>query len=149
MADLDMGGFFGKKKEQGQQQKGLFSKQKMPEQGNIQDLTSEVDSYTNRLRILEEHYGNLRRKSQLTDQNLLQTHKKLMEEIKIINTDMADLRREMQDIKEKVRMIIKELQEAAKKEDVNVLQKYINMWEPVNFVTRNELQKILDEYLNK
>ena len=149
MADLDMGGFFGKKKEQGQQQKGLFSKQKMPEQGNIQDLTSEVDSYTNRLRILEEHYGNLRRKSQLTDQNLLQTHKKLMEEIKIINTDMTDLRREMQDIKEKVRMIIKELQEAAKKEDVNVLQKYINMWEPVNFVTRNELQKILDEYLNK
>ena len=33
----------------------------------------------------------------------------------------------------------------AKKEDVEVLQKYINLWEPVNFATRKEVEKLFSE----
>ena len=37
----------------------------------------------------------------------------------------------------------------AKTEDVQVLDRYINLWEPANFVTRTEVEKIVDEAINR
>jgi hypothetical protein len=52
-------------------------------------------------------------------------------------------------MKSKILMILKELQSGAKKEDIKVLQKYVDMWEPLNFVTRNEINEIIDEKLSE
>ena len=39
--------------------------------------------------------------------------------------------------------------ECAKKEHVKVLEKYINMWEPVNFVTKKDVEDIVKNMLKK
>ena len=158
MADIDTGHLFtfgGKKSQnqgQGQEQKqqgtGFFGKKAL-QQDNTAEFSSQVTSLTDRLKILEEHYNNLRRKTQLTDQTVLSNQKKAIAEIKNINIEVTEIRREVSDIKDKIKLIIKELQACTKNEDFEVLKKYIDMWEPVNFVTRNELQKILDEYGDK
>lgn len=36
----------------------------------------------------------------------------------------------------------------ATKEEVHTLNKYINLWEPVNFVTQNEVEKIISRMLD-
>ena len=73
--------------------------------------------------------------------------KRLTKEIKTLTLDITEVRNEINDIKDKVLMIIKELQAFAKREDVKILQKYVEMWEPMNFVTHAEVEEIIDEKL--
>lgn len=143
MVDIDVGKLFGQKAH------GTGKQPPGQEAQAVQETAADIGGIENRLRLLEEHSNNLRSKVQLTDQNILKNQKRFMEELKTVNNEITEIKRGMSDIKEKLKIIVKELQGCSKKEDVDVLQKYINMWEPVNFVTRNELQKILDEYLNK
>ncbi len=95
------------------------------------------------VRALEEKYSNLVRRAQLNEQNLLSSSKKANSELKAIAVEMAELRKEIEGLKEKFNDIVRELQTLAKKEDVDILKKYLNLWEPVNFVTQNEVEKIV------
>ena len=51
----------------------------------------------------------------------------------------------MADIKDKLTLLVKELKLSATKEEVKILEKYISYWEPLSFVTRQELNKFLGE----
>lgn len=112
------------------------------------DVIMQLSGMNSRLRILEEGYINLRKKVQVSDQNMLSSNKKLAEEIKTINADVLDIKHEIADVKEKMLEVIKELKSCAKEEDVKVLEKYIELWQPLNFVTRNEVKKIVKEILD-
>ena len=48
------------------------------------------------------------------------------------------------EMKQKFDLIGSELSDTAKRQDVIVLEKYINLWEPLNFVTRNEVEKLIN-----
>ena len=132
-----------------QKKGGLFGK-KQPEQqgGGFNEVMMEVGAVGRRLRILEERYNNLRKKSQVSDQNQLNQTKKISTQLKDVNEEILEIKRSVDDIKEKMRMIIKELKITAKKEEIGVLQKYIQFWEPVNFITRNEVERIIEDILD-
>ena len=55
----------------------------------------------------------------------------------------------MQELREKLMMVIRELQTVARKDEVKVLEKYINLWNPLKFVTQNEVEQIINEILEK
>ncbi|MBD3313965.1 hypothetical protein GF345_05980 [Candidatus Woesearchaeota archaeon] len=115
----------------------------------MSDLSNQINNLSRRLRILEERYTNLRKNTQLTDQNLLKFNKDFHREASSLNSDLTDARREFSDLKDKVRLIVKELMECAKTEEVKILEKYINMWDPVKFVQRNEVDRIVEEKINE
>lgn len=112
---------------------------------SVSDLSNQINNISRRLRILEERYTNLKKDAQLTEQSLIKTTKEINRELKTNNSEMVDFRSEFLDLKDKVRLIVKELKACAKTEDVQTLQKYIDLWEPINFVTRNELNKNIKE----
>mgnify|MGYP001616678312 CR=1 FL=1 len=116
---------------------------------DISSLTEEIRNLSRRLRIIEERYTNLRTKQQVIEQNMLSRHKQVTTEIKTTNSDMHELKTEITEIKDRLLLIIKELKECAKKEEVKVLEKYINLWDPVNFITRNEIEGIVKEIVDK
>lgn len=127
---------------------GLFG-HKAPQGPSIDvgQVISEVTNLSTRLRILEERYINLRRKSQIDEQNMLMTHKKVTSEFKALTSEINEMRRDTDKIKNDIKLIIKELRECAKNDDIQVLQRYINFWEPVNFVTRGEVENIIRDML--
>ena len=55
----------------------------------------------------------------------------------------------MQEMKDKLVLVIKELQTVARREEVKVLEKYINLWNPIKFVSQNEIEAIINEVLDK
>ncbi len=128
---------------------GLFKKESKAEGVDFAAMINEINSLSRRVRIMEERYNNLRRKTQVTEQNMLLTHKKVMNEVRMMSEDMIEIKRDIMDVKDKVKLVIKELQSCAKKEDVDTLSKYINLWEPVNFVTRNEVEKLIRDILEE
>ena len=98
---------------------------------------------SSRVKILEERYAYLRKKAKLTDQNLLDFEKNLNSEIKLINEDLMELKRNIHDLVEKLEIMKADQSNMVSLQDFKVLDKYLALWEPMNFVTREELKKLL------
>ena len=110
-------------------------------------LTEDSESLGRRIRLLEEQLANLRRRVLVLDQNMLMGNKKNLNEVKSINSELMEFKKTMDELDNKLLLVIKELKLTAKKDEVDVLQKYINLWEPINFVTRTEVEKIIEDIL--
>lgn len=128
----------------------LFGKKKEVEAGQSpSDLLAQVNGVARRLRVLESRYSDLNRKSQVTEKNMLQGRKRVTKEIKTLDDDILELKRIINQIREKIDTVIFELKNFASKEDFEALRKYIEMWEPLHFVTRDEVEKIVKESVKK
>ena len=110
---------------------------------NFEELSSEVKNLTTRLRSLEEKYRNMRTTMQINEKHALDDNKKRNTEMKDFNQEMFDLKKNFKEVKDKMDIIIKELGLTSKKEDVETIQKYLNLWNPVNFVNQNEIIPIV------
>lgn len=130
------------------QHKGLFHSQKA-EQPDMKSFSEDMQGLGRRLRVLEESFTNLRRALQLTEQNMLDKNRMFTTEIRTIMSDISDMKKEINDVKEKMLELVRELETVAKRDEVKVLEKYINLWNPVKFVTQNEVQQIVKEMLEK
>lgn len=110
----------------------------------FEKLSSEVSSASSRLRVLEERYGNLRKKSQMTDQSLLDFEKDLRSEIKSLNEDFLDIKKGLSEINENLVLMTSELKSTVKQSDFKMIESYVDMWQPMSFVTRDDLKKVLE-----
>ena len=111
------------------------------------NYSPDIISLGRRVRILEEKHISTRNKIELIEQNMLNRHKNISTEVKTIDSDIMEIKRDVSEIKDRLLMLIKEFQMTAKQEEVAVLKKYIDMWEPIRFVTRNEVRDIIKEVI--
>jgi predicted nucleic acid-binding Zn-ribbon protein len=126
-----------------------FFKSNKEELEKADTLANDVNLLSRRVRVIEDRYNNLRRKTQVDEQNVLNINKKLTIEVKTLNTEFNELKSELSDIKNKILQIIEELKKCAKKEELKVVQKYVEIWQPLNFVTRKEVEKLIKEIMEK
>jgi len=113
---------------------------KNAEYTQIANIISDLDR---RLRILEERYGNLRKKIQLTDQNMIDAERSFGKELRGFNQEILELKRSVVDFDEKVVIFSGEMDITAQKTDLKILEKYLALWDPGTFVTRKELREYL------
>lgn len=113
----------------------------------FKDMAAEVNNVERAIKILEDRVANLRQKEKIDSENMIDTNKKIFSEIKVLNSDLMDVKREIEDIKTKLRLIIKEIKLAAKDEDIARIKKYLELWEPLNFITRKEVEKIIEDII--
>ena len=125
-----------------------FGKQQ-PQAPEFSDVNEDMNTLSRRLRLLEEGFANLRRFFQITEENIIAKNKHYSAEIKTISSDIMEIRKEMQELRDKLGLVIRELQTVARREEVKVLEKYINLWNPIRFVTHNEVESIINEVLGK
>lgn len=112
-------------------------------------MTTDMNTLGRRLRLLEEGFTNLRRFFQVMEENIISKNKHYSAEIKTLASDISEIRKEIQELKDKLILVIRELQSVARKEEVKVLEKYISMWNPIKFVSQNEIEQIINEVLDK
>jgi len=143
MADFEAGEGETKPAKKG----GFFSKKKEEAGANISDILEQINSLGRRIRLLESRYTDMNRKSQVTEKNMLNERKRFITEIKTTNSDVVEIKKEIDGIKNKMDMIVNELRNFAARDELDTLKKYIDFWEPVNFVTRHEVEKIIEEKL--
>ena len=125
-----------------------FGKQQ-PQAPEFGDINEDMNTLSRRLRLLEEGFANLRRFFQITEENIIAKNKHYSAEIKTIASDIMEIRKELAELRDKLSLVIRELQTVARREDVKVLEKYINLWNPIRFVTHNEVESIINEVLEK
>ena len=128
--------------------KSLFIHKPKPS-SDLSQFLAKINDLSRRLKIIEERYTGLRRKTQLTEQNMLNINKKISTEVKTISSDINETRRALLEITVKIKEIKEELSKYAKKNDLKLLDKYMSYWEPLNYVTAEEVEKIAKEMLAK
>ncbi len=112
-------------------------------------LTQELSGISTRLRVIEERTNNMRKKQQLVEQSMLSQRKKATDENTLLKDEIDEIKRTLVEVENRIIMLIKESRLSAKKEEVDTLKKYIELWEPVNFVTQNQVEKIINEILEE
>ncbi|MDO8660886.1 MAG: hypothetical protein Q7K43_03285 [Candidatus Woesearchaeota archaeon] len=110
---------------------------------------NDVNAIATRLRMNEERYSELRKKVVLLEQNMLSSQKKFFGELKLVLSDITDLKRGTALMQDRMLSLLKELNLLARKEDVDVLKKYLDYWEPVKFVTAEHVERIIEEKLEE
>ncbi len=130
---------------------GIFTKK--PEtapQAPIQnEVTESITNVIRRLRIIETRFENMHKKMQFVEQNMLEQQKKLHTEIKTTNLDVLEVKRGLLELQNRMRTLVKEVQLRASKEDVEVLKKYIQFWEPVKFVNAKQVEEMIQRALRE
>ncbi|MBS3104824.1 hypothetical protein J4234_01050 [Candidatus Woesearchaeota archaeon] len=126
-----------------------FGHAQQQEAPDFSGITTDVNTLSRRLRLLEEGFTNLRRFFQVTEENIIAKNKHFSAEIKTLTSDVNEVRKEIQEMKDKLILVIIELQSVARKQEVKVLERYINLWNPIKFVTQNEVEQIINEVLDK
>ena len=113
------------------------------------DHSKDFIQLSRRIKVIEEGISNLRKKMLINEQNDINRHKKTVAEEKTTVAEINELKKEIEEMNRIIKEVISELRGSAKKEDVDVLKKYIDMWNPINFVTEETVEKIVDEKLSK
>ncbi len=102
-----------------------------------------------KLRSIEARYNMLAERLLVVNKNLIEQHKKLVHEIQMINSDIMEAKRDAKTTKELMSNIIKELENFATKDSVKVIEKYIDLLNPLNFVTEDQLNQAIEEKLKR
>ncbi len=123
-----------------------FSKHQQPLEAVPQ---MDFSSMGRRVRTLEESLTNLRKIVQVTEENILMKNRHMATEFKTFTSDINDLRREVHELRDKMVMMIKEMQSLARQEDIKVLERYISLWNPVKFVTEGQVEDVVMDVLSR
>ena len=108
-----------------------------------------ITTISTRLKILEERYTILRKKSSVTDQNLIQVEKNQFNEFRLLNEDIIKLKIKLKGAMEKLELLTDEVQNFTDRREFTILQKYLEYWEPMDFVTRKEINDFLRRKFNQ
>lgn len=141
--DSDIPYFEKQRQQQHQQlQQPAQRVQRNPELEAVHRTLADISSG---IRILEDRYYNLRKKTQITDQALLEAQKSFSDEKRILYDQIMEAKMKLQDMVESIEIMRQELKDAVRQKDFKVLEKYLDMWEPLQFVTRDEVERLFEQ----
>jgi len=127
---------------------GMFAPKAPPGPvGPSPELQHKLNTIAARLRISEERYTELRKKLLMIERNMLLHNKKLLAETKTLNSETSELRHMVHQLEDRILTIIKELKLLARREDIDVMKKYIEIWDPTRFVTRKSVERMIKDIL--
>ncbi len=106
-------------------------------------VAKQIEEIMRRLRLLEERYSGLRKKTQFIEQSMLKDAKELFEGINAITETMSELKNQMAELNEKLIKLDDEVGGSVSKSELNTLAKYIEFWQPMDFLPRKEAEKLL------
>ena len=99
------------------------------------------------LKALESKINNLVREVEVIKNDLVQKQNQIKKEVKTISNDLLELKHVQEQFVQRMDLIIKELKQTAGIEEVMTLRKYIDLWNPLAFVTQRDLERAIDARL--
>jgi len=97
------------------------------------------------LKIMEEKFSNLDQKFELIENNILSINKRHSTEIKTMNARLLQVEQDILSIKNRFVQMAGDLKNFSRREEVDTLKKYLDYWEPLNFVTKRQLEEELEK----
>ncbi len=106
-------------------------------------LAAELANLNRRLRVMEEHISTLRSHMELIDASLNEKHKSNIDDIREMQANIREIKVEVLENKQFSERITNKLSDFANKESIKVLERYINFWDPLHYVTKQEVEDLI------
>ena len=116
----------------------------MVNEESSQDLAFVLNDLNARIRVLENKYSLFGERLLIINQNMIEEYKTLMRKIKTFESEFRDIKKDIFNIKEIISGLTKEMKLFAKKDSLQVLEKYINLWNPMNFITEKDVINLIN-----
>lgn len=121
---------------------------------STQEIMTKVDTHSKALVSIVERQKDLEGKVEITGDKIEMLDHNIIKELRSINQDIKHLRDEIHDLKHEMEMI-KEFESKVKrqfkivttKDEVQRLERYIDLWNPMQFATKSELIDIRDDII--
>jgi len=100
------------------------------------------------VKALESKINNLMREVNAMKNDFILKTNNQKHDLKTLNEDVLEIKQSREEFTSKIDLIIKELKKTAGIEEVTVLKKYMEFWNPMNFVTQNDLERTIEAKLS-
>ncbi|HLD39528.1 MAG TPA: hypothetical protein VJB13_00095 [Candidatus Nanoarchaeia archaeon] len=101
------------------------------------------------VKSLESKVNNLIREVDVLKNDFIKRANQLNKDFKTLSDDQLEVRHEQEKTNQKMTLIINELKQTAGQEEVMVLKRYLEYWNPLNFVTQKDLEKVVESKLEE
>ncbi len=99
------------------------------------------------VKSLESKTNNLIREVDLLKNDVLRRQGQLKKEYQVMNEDLVEFRHQQEALVQKMDLLVKELKKTAGSEEVQTLKKYMDLWNPLNFVTQRDVERVIEAKL--
>ncbi|MBI4440716.1 hypothetical protein HY639_00970 [Candidatus Woesearchaeota archaeon] len=97
------------------------------------------------LRTMEERFTNMNRKLDVIESNFISQQKKMNKGFLLAESDLVEMKKDMSAFTYKLTLMGKELSLCARKGDVDALRKYLELWQPMDFIRRDEAERFIQQ----
>lgn len=107
-------------------------------------VAGQLASLATRIKLVEDRYNNLGKRSQITESSLLEFEKEIKTELRVLTKQTVELRKRLSEMNAKLDAMQGELGTVVQKHEFSVLERYLDLWQPLQFVTRDEARRIIE-----
>lgn len=100
-------------------------------------------NYSEQIKVLEERFRNVDRKTEVIEDNILSVNKRQNVEIRTLMARLLESQKELDMVKKRMVEMANDMHNFARKEAVDTLKKYVEYWEPIKFVTNKEVEELV------
>jgi len=129
--------------------KSLFASKKPAGPPPTAAPNEELATLARRLRLLEERYGRVENNLRNIEDHLNDLTRDFSRMLNKIKSTVDESNSRIDEMQDRMLVFIKELEMLSKKEDVDVIKKYIQYWDPVKFVQARQVEKIVKDVLHE
>lgn len=122
-------------------------KEILAQQEAVRTATARVNEVASRLAVLEERVANLRKNSRIGEKSLISYDQDTKSSLKALHERLTGLARKVSEVHEKINVMSAEFSTIAKKHELQVLERYLDLWQPLSFMTREEAKLLIKEVL--
>lgn len=101
------------------------------------------------VKALETKVNALLRETDMIKNNFTEKAKNMNKEVRMLNDNMVEIKRQQLQINQKIDLIVKELKQTAGGEELQTLKKYVDLWNPLHFVTQRDVERVVEAKLEK
>lgn len=116
---------------------------------DLSAVSALLSDFSIRINDLEEKCGLLKERLLVISQTLLKQGERVSKEITLIKEDIRNIKNEIDRLKEATQHIISESAEFARKEELKVLERYMRMFEPLKFVSEDDVKRLIAKALKE
>jgi flagellar capping protein FliD len=111
----------------------------------IYELAGYIKSMYSRLQNLHKISDELTRQVEKTNSSMKEKGSELKRELSIVQDEVSDLKQEVRFVQKAVVGFITQLKNSVKADEMERFKKRVDVWAPETFVTRKEVDKVIEE----
>lgn len=128
---------------------GLIRKARPGAEEVIGAVSNEIGKLSRRMSLIENRTDSLQDHLDLIDQNVIEKHKSAISDIRDLQTEVRAVQSQLQEMSELLKRAVSRMSEFASRDDLRVIERYMNYWSPLSFTTKKEVKDMIQTATGK